>query len=49
MSWRKTISILMIACMIFGVEGCRKGPTPTKKNTKKIKKGKPIPCPIKDC
>lgn len=31
----------------IGTQSCRKGPTKTHRG--KIKKGKPIPCPIKDC
>lgn len=37
------VTILMVA------DGCRKGPSKTKRNTTKIKKGKPMPCPLKDC
>jgi hypothetical protein len=44
--------IFLIAFLLVVVlphEGCRKGPSQSKKNNKKIKKGKPIPCPLKDC
>ncbi len=39
-----------MGAVLFGAEGCRKGPSSTHKtNKKKVKRGKPIPCPIKDC
>lgn len=41
--------MLMMGAILIGAEGCRKGPSKSKRNTKKIKRGKPIPCPIKDC
>jgi len=49
MKLKRFIWILLIGSMILGTEACKKGPSNTKKNNKKIKKGKPIPCPIKDC
>ena len=49
MRFSKLLAFSLLALVLFGSEGCRKGPTTSKKNTKKIKKGKPIPCPIKDC
>ncbi len=41
--------ILSFTLLVIGMDGCKKAPSSSKKNTKKIKKGKPIPCPIKDC
>ena len=46
---RNFIGMLLIAFTILGTEGCRKGPSTSKKNNKKIKSGKPMPCPLKDC
>ncbi|MDW7694939.1 hypothetical protein R9C00_09305 [Flammeovirgaceae bacterium SG7u.111] len=39
---KKTIALLILALSLFALDGCK----PQKKT---IKKGKPIPCPIKDC
>ncbi len=47
--FRKIVWIIVFGMVISGVEGCRRGPSTTKLNNKKIKKGRPIPCPIKDC
>ncbi|MEQ9006343.1 MAG: hypothetical protein RLP12_00555, partial [Ekhidna sp.] len=50
MKFNKAILILFIGAILIGSEGCKKGPSSShKKNNKKIKRGKPIPCPIKDC
>ena len=49
MKLHRVFVILFLSLLVLGTEGCRKGPSPSKKNTKKVKKGKPIPCPIKDC
>ncbi len=46
----KITFILFLGIILIGSEGCRKGPTAShKKNKKKVKRGKPLPCPIKDC
>ena len=49
MNWKKIIYVVLISVFVIGLEGCKKGPSSSTKNNKKIKKGKPIPCPIKDC
>ena len=41
--------LLSLVAILIASEGCRKGPSKTKRNTTKIKKGKPMPCPLKDC
>lgn len=49
MNYSKILIMSILGIVLIGSEGCRKGPSSTKKNNKKVKKGKPIPCPIKDC
>ena len=49
MKIRTFVWMLVIGFTILGTEGCRKGPSASKKNSKKIRKGKPVPCPMKDC
>lgn len=44
---KKITRITLILFLIAGViAGCQKGPSSSKRQ---IKKGDPIPCPIKDC
>lgn len=43
----KFIMLLFLVALTLG--GCRKGPSATYDNSKRIKRGKPVPCPIKDC
>lgn len=50
MRFTKAILILFLGAILIGSEGCRKRPSSShQKNKKKVKRGKPIPCPIKDC
>jgi len=49
MKWTRALFLLLILAMALPNEGCKKGPSKSRKNNKKVKKGKPIPCPIKDC
>lgn len=46
----RIIWMFFLALILVGSDGCKKGPSSThQKNKKKVKRGKPLPCPIKDC
>lgn len=40
---------LLLLVITMALSGCRKGPSASYDSSKKLKRGKPIPCPIKDC
>lgn len=42
------VGLFLLSSMII-LGGCRKGPSSSYSKKKQIKRGKPIPCPIKDC
>ena len=46
----KFFFILLLGSVVVGASGCRKGPVAShQKNKKKVKRGRPLPCPVKDC
>jgi hypothetical protein len=45
----KLLFVLSLLAIMTVADGCKKGPSKTKYNTTKVKKGKPLPCPLKDC
>jgi hypothetical protein len=49
MKMNRVFMILSMVAILMVADGCRKGPSQSKRNTTKIKKGKPMPCPLKDC
>jgi len=47
---RSIISQVIILVVFIGLLGaCRSSQFPKERKAKTIKKGKPIPCPVKDC
>ncbi|RED93187.1 hypothetical protein C7460_12626 [Marinoscillum furvescens DSM 4134] len=46
--WRG-IGLLVLLSLAVTFSACRKGPSSSIDKKRQIKKGKPIPCPIKDC
>jgi len=49
MKLKKLFILLSLLAIMAVADGCKKGPSKTKYNTTKVKKGKPLPCPVKDC